>query len=115
MAPRWLEWIWSTPPENRDSRSDRQAAEHAMGIRQQGAEMRSINSLPWLQGGSSRTPSPEAALRLAPVYAACNIVAKSIASLPLHAYRQLAGDERVQMQSLPQLFQQPSSVGTLWD
>lgn len=117
MAPRWLEWLLATPSEDREKRSGREAVDYADRVRSLGEEFRSINSLPWAQGGplGSSTPSQERALRLAPVYAACNIISKSISSLPLHAYRQMAGDERTQMPSLPQLFQQPSSVGTLWD
>lgn len=55
----------------------------------------------------------DTALALAPVFAAVRLLADSVASLPLQAYR-ATGDERVKV-PLPQLFRQPSAHGTLYD
>jgi HK97 family phage portal protein len=82
------------------------------------AEQRAIVDLPWIAGGLSpteaRTITVDTATRLAPVFSAWRILGSSVASLPLHAYRDL-GDRRQRMGSAPQLFQAPSVQGTLYD
>jgi phage portal protein BeeE len=81
-------------------------------------EQRAITDLPWISGGGAPSMawvvSPETALRLAPVFSAWRLLASSVASLPLHAYRDL-GDRRQRMGSVPQLFQRPSVQGTVYD
>lgn len=69
-------------------------------------ETRAIDSVPWDMGGTlgaNASVSQSTALSLAPVYAANRLLAASVSTLPLKAYRRL-GDERVPMGSLPQLF-----------
>lgn len=57
--------------------------------------------------------SVEKALSLVPVYAATRFLSDSVASLPVHAFRQ-DGDLRTPV-DLPELFMQPSPVGTVYD
>lgn len=82
-------------------------------------EQRSIDTLPWNVGGtqgSTSTPSATRALRLAPVYGAVSMIARSIASLPLRAYRQAgASSPRQKLPYLPSLFTSPSVHGELSD
>lgn len=78
-------------------------------------ETRAIDSVPWDMGGtlgSSASVSQATALSLAPVYAANRILASSVSTLPLKAYRRL-GDERQPMSSLPQLFDRLVSTGEI--
>lgn len=56
----------------------------------------------------------ESALRLAPVWAASRLIADSVASLPLQAYRDLGGGERTKVKT-PPLLRQPAARGTLYD
>jgi HK97 family phage portal protein len=81
-------------------------------------ELRAITTLPWAAGGdglaSTRTVNFDTAASYGAVFAAWRYLADHIATLPLHAYRDL-GDRRQRMPSLPQLFQQPSAQGTLVD
>jgi HK97 family phage portal protein len=79
-------------------------------------EQRDISSVPWNVGGPLRPSlvTVEQAQALAPVYAAWRLIGDVVASLPVHAYRDL-GDRRQRMNSLPQLFQNPSTQGTLTD
>ncbi|AKN71233.1 hypothetical protein QR97_16745 [Streptomyces sp. PBH53] len=60
-----------------------------------------------------RGSSQERALRLGPVYAATRLLADSVASLPLKAYR-ADGDDRLRA-PLPALFRRPAAVGTRYD
>jgi HK97 family phage portal protein len=79
-------------------------------------EQRDISSVPWNVGGPLRPSlvTVEQDNALAPVYAAWRLIGDVVASLPVHAYRDL-GDRRQRMSSLPQLFQNPSTLGTLTD
>lgn len=56
----------------------------------------------------------ERALSLAPVWAASRLIADSVASLPLQAYRDLGDGTRVKVK-LPSLLRQPAARGTLYD
>jgi HK97 family phage portal protein len=69
-----------------------------------------FNVGPPAYGGSV---SVETALTLAPVYAAARLLADSVASLPLQAYRD-SGGQKVRI-TLPPLFAQPAMTGTLYD
>lgn len=77
-------------------------------------EQRTIETLPWSYGGSigSAVVTQERALSLAPVFAAVRILAGTVSTLPLKAYRR-SGDQRVPMGSLPQLFAQRADEGSL--
>lgn len=79
------------------------------------AGQRAITSLPWNVGGprNSAVVSTEKALSLIPFFACVRLLADSVASLPLQAFRQL-GDTRQHIPD-PQLIQQPSARGTLFD
>lgn len=58
-------------------------------------EVRSVDSVPWDVGGSISSMSDHS-MRLIPVYAATSLIADSIATLPLHAYRTTAvGRDRI--------------------
>jgi HK97 family phage portal protein len=79
------------------------------------------DALPWLECvpfnmvpplESTGTISASRALSLSSVYAAIRLLAQSISTLPLKAYRR-AGDDRVPMASLPQLFAQLVTDGQL--
>ena len=80
-------------------------------------ESRTITDLPWnyggdVDGGYERSVSQDRAFSLAPVFAAARIIADSISTLPLKAYRSV-GDERQPMGSLPQWFAIMQAEGTL--
>jgi HK97 family phage portal protein len=77
-------------------------------------EARTVESVPWNYGGAIGGPavSQDRALSLAPVFAATRIIAGTVSTLPLKAYRRL-GDERQPMNSLPQLFDQLATAGQL--
>lgn len=80
-----------------------------------GEEQRVVDSLPWNYGDAlptQATVTQDRALMLAPVFAAVRILAGTISTLPLKAYRR-AGDERIPMSSLPQLFAQLDFDGEL--
>lgn len=68
-----------------------------------------FNMVPSLTGANV---APSTALSLASVYAANRLLAQSISTLPLHAYRR-SDDSRVPMNSLPQLFAQLVAAGEL--
>jgi len=73
------------------------------------AGKRAITSLPWVAGG----PRPsvvgaERAITLIPLYACVRLLADSIASLPMQAYRRL-GDRREPMPNLPPLLANPAA------
>jgi HK97 family phage portal protein len=79
-------------------------------------EQRSITSLPWGEStpfniGPSRYENTTDALSLGAVYAAIQLLAGSISTLPVDGYRKI-GDQRVPMGSLPQLFAQLATDGT---
>jgi HK97 family phage portal protein len=83
-------------------------------------EKRTITSaeVPWVpfnMGGSLNygTVSPDTALSLSSVYAANRLIAQSVSTLPLKTYRRLGPDGRQPMPTLPQLFQQLQTDGTL--
>lgn len=80
------------------------------------AEERAITSVPWDQGGPGGVSRVDVdrALRLAPVYAAGRLLASSVASLPLHAYRR-SGGARIRMDFVPDLLWNPSVAGTPYD
>ena len=79
-------------------------------------EHRDLSSVPWDVGGPLRPSlvTVEQAQALAPVYSAWRLLGDVVSSLPLHSYRDL-GDRRQRMTNPPQLFQQPSTQGTLND
>lgn len=82
-------------------------------------ERRSITSVPWGDGvpfnqiGSlTAQVTQQRALSLGPVYAANRVLADTISTLPLKAYRKI-GDDRIPMASLPPLFANLESDGRL--
>lgn len=76
-------------------------------------ESRSIDFVPWDVGGPSRVSVNESkALGLSAVYAANRHLGDLVSTLPLHAFRRL-GDVRERMNTLPQLFRDLDSSGTL--
>lgn len=75
-------------------------------------EQRAITSVPWVEGGPSPASTADA-LALVPVFAAVRLIADSIASLPLQAFRK-SGDGRVRV-PLPSLFEKPGEYGTTVD
>lgn len=81
-------------------------------------EQRTITSLPWNVGSPlpspAAAPSPDMALSLGAVYAAQSLIARTIAGLPLHAYRDVSG-KKTELAQLPSLFDQPSVQGDLFD
>src|SRR3977135_1416303 len=58
-------------------------------------EYRAVTSLPWNTGGTlaapTSAPSVDGALALGAVYAATSLIARTIAGIPLHAYRDEKG------------------------
>src|SRR6266568_2427226 len=87
-------------------------------IRPGGVEYRTIESLPWSVGGSlpqpSTQPTADTALALGAVYASISLLARTIAGLPLHAYREVGG-KKTELPQLPPLFDEPSVQGDLFD
>jgi HK97 family phage portal protein len=81
-----------------------------------GEEQRTVTGLPWNVGDPlGATPvSFDRAASFGAVFGAWRYLGDQIATLPLHAYRDL-GDRRQRMNSLPALFQQPAAQGTLVD
>jgi len=81
-------------------------------------EQRTITSLPWNTGGSLpptvSQPSVDNALALGAVYAAVSLLARTVAGMPLHAYRDVDG-RKTKLAQLPQLFDEPSVQGDLFD
>jgi HK97 family phage portal protein len=78
-------------------------------------ESRAITSVPWDSGDPlSYVATQDRALTLVPVYAAVRLLADTISTLPLKAYRK-SGDERQPMGGLPQLFAQLDDDGSLTD
>jgi HK97 family phage portal protein len=76
-------------------------------------ETRTVTSIPWNVGGPSQASVTQAqALSLAPVFACNRILASSVSTLPLKAYRKL-GDTREPMSSLPALFANLQTDGEL--
>ncbi len=83
--------------------------------RDEPVEERAITSVPWNVGGSitnALSIDQTTALSLAPVYAANRLLATSVSTLPLKAYRRI-DDERVPMRSLPQLFDRLVTSGEI--
>lgn len=79
------------------------------------AETRSVDTFPVpfdVGGLPYATVTQDRALSLAPVFAACRLLAGTVSTLPLKAYRRV-GDERVPMPGLPQLFYQLITDGEL--
>jgi HK97 family phage portal protein len=87
------------------------------------SEQRTITTLPWsdelyapfnapLFSDSPSLVTPSRALTLSSVFAANRLLAQSISTLPIKAYRRL-GDTREPMSALPQLFAQLSTDGQL--
>lgn len=73
------------------------------------AGKRAISSVPWVAGGPRASAvSAERAIALIPLYACVRLLADSIASLPLQAYRRL-GDQRQPMANLPALLERPAA------
>jgi HK97 family phage portal protein len=98
------------------ARSFRQVGAWLVGVESRsGAEKRSIDSVPWGQGGGvgGGSVSVDRALRLAPVYAAGRILASNLAAAPLRQYRETGGT--VQSLPLASLFSSPSVQGNLHD
>jgi HK97 family phage portal protein len=96
--------------------SFRQAGAWLVGVESRsGTERRSIDSVPWSQGGpgGSASMSVDKVLRLAPAYAAGRILASNIAAAPLRQFRETGSG--VQQLPLSSLFAQPSTQGTLLD
>lgn len=78
------------------------------------AEARAVTSLPWSHGGTSASEgSLDASLSLVPVYAAVRLLADSVATLPLQAYRK-TGDGRVPIK-MPSVFEKPTNYGARVD
>jgi HK97 family phage portal protein len=83
-------------------------------------EKRAITSLPWqesvpfnlMPSVNYDSASQSQALSLGAVYSAVRLIAQSVSTLPVKAYRR-AGDSRVPMGSLPQLFDLMVTDGTL--
>lgn len=84
-------------------------------------EKRAVTSVPWTEFSpfnvgaapfGSVAATQQKALSLSSVYAANRLLAQSISTLPVKAYRR-AGDARVPMNSLPQLFDQLVTDGQL--
>lgn len=88
------------------------------------AEARTLtaDNVPWVEYAPFNAPTfsdygansitPQAALSLSSVYAANRLLAQSISTLPLKAYRR-GGDVRQPMETLPQLFAQLVTDGQL--
>jgi HK97 family phage portal protein len=81
-------------------------------------EQRAITSLPWSTGGTlpgpNSTPTVDGALALGAVYAAVSLLARTVAGLPLHAFREVDG-KKTELNQLPALFDEPSVQGDLFD
>lgn len=81
-------------------------------------EYRTIQALPWSVGAPLPSPltapSADAALALGAVYACVSLLARTVAGLPLHAYREVNG-KRTELDTLPSLFDEPSVQGDLFD
>lgn len=77
-------------------------------------EQRSITTVPWGTGDTltSTTVSVDRALSLAPVFAATSLIAASVSTLPVCAYRMVAGSPRPQT-TLPELFAALRNAGRL--
>ena len=79
-------------------------------------ERRSVNTVPWNVGADDpfhhRPVTFDRAASFGAVFGAWRYLADQIATLPVHAYRDL-GDRKQRMPNLPQLFQQPAAQGTL--
>jgi HK97 family phage portal protein len=76
-------------------------------------EQRAVTTIPWNVGGSSQASVTQSqALSLAPMFACNRILASSVSTLPLKAYRKL-GDTREPMSSLPALFANLQTDGEL--
>lgn len=85
--------------------------------RRKRTEQRAIDSVPWNVGPPLYQPGAidfDRAASFGAVFGAWRYLADQIATLPLHAYRDL-GDRRQRLGSLPVLFQQPAAQGTLVD
>lgn len=77
-------------------------------------EQRDISSLPWSHGGDvPGSTSLEGSLALVPVYAAVRLIADSVSTLPLQAYRKTPGG-RTPI-PLPGVFDMPTNHGTRVD
>ena len=82
-------------------------------FRRERTEARSILDLPWNTGAAPHTAvTQDRALSLIPVYSANRLLAGTVSTLPLKAYRRV-GDERQPMSAMPQLFRQLEEVGEL--
>lgn len=84
-----------------------------------GLEMRTITALPWSTGSGglarpSSTPKVDTALALTAIYAAISLIARTISGMPLHAFRDVNG-KKIELDTLPSLFDQPSVQGDLYD
>ena len=66
------------------------------------AEQRSLTAAPWIEPYSA-VVTQDRALSLAPVFAANNLIAGTLSTLPLKAYRRV-GEDRTPRTSLPVLF-----------
>lgn len=86
-----------------------------MSLFRRPVEKRAIRDLPWGEGvrASGESVTVDRALRLAPVYAAGNLLAGTISGLPLQQYRETGGARARMPKS--SLFQQPTARGTLHD
>lgn len=74
-------------------------------------ETRAINEVPWVAGAlSSSQVSVERALSLVPVYSAVRLLASSVASLPIHEYRE-TGEDTSERVPLRPLFAKPGVSG----
>lgn len=87
-----------------------------MSLFRRRVETRTITSLPWNYGSDSVTApavTPDRALTLAPVFAAGNLLASSIASLPLQVFRKTSSGRT--MIPTPTVFRTPSVTGSIHD
>lgn len=86
----------------------------AFGSEARSVEQRTLDSVPWNAGGSltPASASQERALRMGPVFSAVRLIADTVSTLPLKAYRK-QGDVRQPITTLPALFRDLDDRGEL--
>nr|MDT0658040.1 phage portal protein [Micromonospora sp. DSM 115978] len=84
------------------------------GAEARSVEQRTIGSVPWSVGDtlSPASASQERALRMGPVFSAVRLIADTVSTLPLKAYRR-QGDVRQPITTLPALFRDLDDRGEL--
>jgi HK97 family phage portal protein len=78
-------------------------------------ERRSVTSVPWATGGpfSSDGIGQTTALTLSAIYSATDLLATSVATLPIRPYRRMANGDRKEIPKLPVLFDRLVEDGQL--